>query len=228
MAKPLPGLAHLLLGQPDISERLMRALALKGALPQFLGQEFDASVTVEDLTAPEFGYLRRFLPWQAGQAKGAVVGEFSMLTLGPRTNQLRNALAVCDYITISNQNAAAQSFRYGLVPESAIGSSAPVSNGEPMDDRVTANQPLNSVQPIYGVGVGSNAVDPLTQGPPNAGFVRLGVDQTVLIPGPWIITCAANSTAAARQVLAIWTQSVNLSVAGNFKWRERGLLATEF
>lgn len=213
------GLADLLLGQPEVSERIMRALALKGALPQYLAPEFQPQVIAEDLNKPEFSWLRRETLWGAGLFAPAVVGETSLVTLGGRTNAQRAVIGTVEYVIITNQNAAVTSFRYGLIDQAHQGSAASTSDGSPRDDRQAAQ-----TKSFFGVGIGSNAgvITTFT----NSQFVLLPASTSLYIPGPFILTLG-NSAAPAQCTFAVWGTALNQSVQASFQWRERAMLVTE-
>lgn len=221
-----PGIGHLLVGQPDVAERMMRGLALKGTLPQYIDGDYDPMVVVEDLTAEEFGWCRRFIPWQAaiGQAAGGA-GVFSLCVLGPKASQGRTALAVVDEIVISNLNAGAVQYRYGIIPTSASGSAGAISGVAPVDDRTLNNVPAGQ-NGLFAVGGGQNAVDPITLSPANAGLCVLLPNTSIILNQKWVLSGAVN-TGGNQQYLAIWTTVANLSVNVGFRWRERALMATE-
>lgn len=221
-----PGIGHLLVGQPDVAERMMRALALKGTLPQYIDGDYDPVVVVDDLTAREYDYLRRYIPWHAafGQAAGGA-GVFSLVGIGPKSTQGRSAIACVDRIIISNLNGAAVTYRWGIIPTSAAGSLLAASGVAPVDDRVLNNVPAGQ-NGLFAGGGGTNAVDPISLSPANAGVVVVPANTAWSIDGPWILSGAVN-TAGNQHYLAVWTSAANLSVNAHFYWRERAMMATE-
>jgi hypothetical protein len=221
-----PGLAHLLIGQPDIGERLMRALALKGQLPQYIDGDIDPSVTVEDLTGREYDYLRRFIPWAAsfGQVAGGA-GVWSLVGIGPKSTQGRSAIAVVDRVWIQNSTAGALTYRLGLFPTTATGTLLAVTGVAPIDDRVLNNVPAGQ-NGLFAGGGGTSAVDPITGIPGSTATFTVPGGNTFEVVGPWILTGATN-TAGAQHYLAITPVLANTVVNATFYWRERALLATE-
>lgn len=217
------GLAHLLLGQPNLSESLMRALALKGALPEYLAREFQASVNLLDLTTREFQYLRRVNSWLAGINQVAVVGEFGIAVLGPRATQGREAIAVVDSVMIENTSGGSASFRYGLIRNNNVGSAAPTSNGIPLDDRIGPLSGTPFPNPIFGVGGGSQVADPAIT---FAGHVSLPVSSSIELNVSAVLT-GLMTTTGLRTYFGVWATSPNIAFACNFRWRERELLPSE-
>lgn len=223
MRRETEGLAHLLLGQPDVSERLMRALALKGALPQFLSREYDGSVTVEDLTAPEYDYLRRFQRFQAGGVVTAVAAQFGQAVLGRNGAGNRGALAVVDKVVIVNLDAAVRSFYVGMLQNGAgIGPGA--GNELMADDRVNQNATAVGTRSLFTCGFGSNAADFHT-----AGHIPISIQAgaTVILDVRYILTGVADAGAVNPRLLFVGHSSVNVAFGFGFFWKERAMLATE-
>jgi hypothetical protein len=218
------GLAALLLGQPDLSERLMRALGLKGTLPQFLDRKFSPGVTVEDLTKPEYSWLRRETLWEAGQAVPAVAADFGVGTVGPKSGMAgRTTIFVVEQVTLSNTAATATSLRFGLISTANIGSAAPTGSGAPRDDRY-AGAAVN--QSVAGVGSGSNNASPTTF--TSTSFVLLAAGQTLgPFPGPWVLTNGVGPTAASQVLFGVWGTEINKAFSFHVVWRERLMLSSE-
>lgn len=221
--KPQPGLAHLLLGQPEISERLMRGLALKGALPQYLGQEFEPNVLVEDLTAAEYDYLRRFNRYQAGAQVPAVAAQFGQAVFGRLAPGSRSALAVVDRIMISNLSAAACAYWVGFLQNGA-GLGPGAGNELPTDDRVNQLLTVVGTRTLFTSGFGSNAADFHTAGHMP---IQLGVNQTIWLDPRYILTGVADAGAVNPRILFIGCATANSSFGFGFFWKERALLTSE-
>jgi hypothetical protein len=221
-----PGIGHLLVGQPDVAERMMRALALKGTLPQYIDGDYDPVVLVEDLTGREYDYLRRFIPWSAafGQAAGGA-GVWSLVGIGPKSSQGRSAIAVVDRVWILNQTAGALSYRLGLMPTSAVGSLLAATGVAPIDDRVLNNVPAGQ-NGLFAGGSGTNAVDPITLIPGSTMVFTVPAGSTLEVVGPWILSGAVN-TAGSQHYLAITPVLANTQVNATFYWRERAMMSTE-
>lgn len=218
--RPGQGLAHLLIGQPEIAERIMRALSLKGALPQYLDEEFQATMLAEDFTKQEYSYLRRETLWGAGLFAPAVAAETALAVVGPRNNSFRTTLIVVESVLIQNQNGVATSFRYGLIDTAHSGSAAATSDGSPRDDRSA-----KATRSFAAVGVGSNAAAITTFS--NSQFVILPASGSILIPGPWIISNGEGPAAGSQVNFAVWGTVVNQTVQCAFQWHERTMLASE-
>lgn len=210
----------LLIGQPEISERLMRALTLKGALPQHVDGRIGGSITVMDLTQPDYSWLRREQRFLGGSSQGAVVGEFGIAVLGPRPGSVRSTLCVA-YADIQNQTGAAGLFRYGFLLEGNIGSALAVGDGGPMDDRVVSG--LAAAKPNFGIGTGSQVADP---GPVAAGRCRLPADGQATV-GPFILTNARDAGGISKWHAAVYGSAVNQAVLVTWRWTERTLMQSE-
>lgn len=216
----IPGLGHLLVGQPDIAGRLSRALALKGELPQFTEQDYNLGITVEDLTRPEFNWLRREARYFGGTQVGAVAAQFSQITFSTLVAGTRG-LAVVEKIVLSNITGAANGFIVGM---SLTGGSviAPTLNAAPGDDRVGI-APGGFGPGMFGVGFGTSAGTPIAA--PTFTTIQLPANESFVLEGPWVLTGAP--IGIARSILVVTSTQVNVAIAASFYWRERSLLATE-
>lgn len=203
-----------LLGQPELSEQLMRALELKGDLPQLLDPIFSLTVQVLDLMDPEFQHLRRTRRFMAGNDIGPVAGQFPYLVFA-RNGQTRDQIAVVERISVTNLNAAPLRCWIYLLQNGAapgVGTQA-----TPTDDRT----PLAAAAG-HTIGIATSITSFVT---PARLTVNIPQDQTVFVPGPWIITTAG--PVGAQTQLVVQGATVNQAFDVSVFWRERLLLSTE-
>jgi hypothetical protein len=218
MGDRIPGLGHLLNGQPELGERLQRALLLKGEIPQFLEQRIGVSITVDDLTRAEYDYLRRTTRFVSGLTAGAVAAQLSQVVLGfPAGATLRHLLAV-DQLIISNFGAAAMSCGFGVAALAAV---VPTVQGLAADDRLwtTGGGGTPSVAML---GNGANAASPLSV---QAGAVVLPGNSSIIVPCNFLMT--NQLFGVARLGVYVVGNTVNQAVGATFCWRERSLLSSE-
>jgi len=215
----IPGLGHLLVGQPEIGERLQRALNLKGQLPEFTEDEYGVSCTVEDLTLPEFRYLRRFNQFHSGLNVAAVAAQQSFTILAPVGGAAagRQVLTVVDQVILANQTAAVQAFSIGLASFAGFVMTATICNI--LDDRqrvpATTSQAFNSHNFFN-----SAAPPPIDR--PVIAVVPIG--GTVTITGPWIMTNKDNLNPLG---LVVSCATINAAAIISLMWRERFLMPSE-
>lgn len=216
MPRDLPGLAHLLLGQPDLAELLMRGLALKGALPSFSGSEFQPVVTALDLTDPEYDYLRRLSRYQGGASVAAVAAQFTYVVLGRANFGARDMIAAVQQIVIANNNAAALGASIYVTDNNALG----VGGGQnlQMDDRL-------STRSAFTIGSGTLAAN-VSGGLFGVLNVTIPANSTLVLPVDYVLT---NRNGATDIPFQLWVQSnaVNVQMAVTFVWKERAALPSE-
>lgn len=214
----------LLLGQPSISEQLIRALNTRGDSPQETEEKFNLSLLCANLTDPEYKWGGREGYYITGIVQGAVAAQFSACILGPRTGAARSALAVVEKILICNLTGAAGNFRYGLLPASKT-SAVPNLVGSPGDDREVVGRSVASS--VFATGSGASATDPRYFS--QSGIIRIPADQSIIIPGPWILTGASMNDGAVDTPVyfGVFSDAVNITVEATFWWRERALMNSE-
>lgn len=219
--KPPPGLAHLLLGQPELAETLMRGLALKGTLPQYLSPELEPSVTIADLTQPEYLYLRRILRLSQNIFLPAVAAQFSQAAFAPTAGAARS-LAVVEQLILTNFTAGAVAFQVDFQPNIVVGAAAGVPKSG-LDDR---SIPFNQLQPTPSFGwVGATAAASIV----GTGALTIAVpaNTTVFFPVNAVFTARAVLSTPAPSLLLVALSAVNTACNIGAIWRERPLLATE-
>src|SRR5262245_15325276 len=85
----------LLLGNPRPSEGLMRALGIKGDLPQDLLSEYRAHFLLDDLSRDEFAWTKRSTLWDGGAIVAPVVGQLSRVAMFPQSASLGSRAVMC-------------------------------------------------------------------------------------------------------------------------------------
>jgi hypothetical protein len=196
---------QLLVGQPDLGEQLFRSLDLKGDLPQQLDPTFASSLTVEDLTRPEFWWLRRGRLFSSGAFIAAVAGQQSFASLAPINTP---GLAIVERVYVGSNGGPAVSL-CGLGPAVAAGTVQQVNVN---DDR----NGLVAQPSLLALTTGTSAAPT----PPNNGisFVTPSA-ATVVLEGPWILT--------GNQNLVVLHITPNIPLTVGFKWRERAIQNNE-
>lgn len=199
----------------------MRALALKGELPSYTGGEFDPSITVLDLTDPEYAWLRRVTRLSQGIGLPAVAAQFSQAAFAPVATAAR-VLAVVEAIIITNPNGAGMGVQFDSQPVATIGAAAAVPKSS-LDDRAI---PFNQLQPTPAFGwVGATAAASITG--LGSIVVALPAFSSLLIPLNWVFTNRVVLSTPAPSHLIVSSRVVNLELHVAAIWRERPLLASE-
>lgn len=221
--KALPGLAHLLIGQPDLPEALMRSLGLKGTLPQFIEPELNVGITALDLSDAEFAWLRRNVRLQWGIQLAAVAAQFSQAVLAPIAGAART-MCVVEKLIICNTTGVNQNYFVDLLP-SALAFAAATLPRSAMDDRAI---PFNSLQPTPTFGwVGATAAAALVTGAAFAHAISVPASSIAVLDFGWVLTARTVLNTPAPAYLIVANQAVNLPLTVSAVWRERTLLASE-
>lgn len=223
-----PGVGHLLVGQPEVGERLQRALALKGALPQFTQDDYALDVVAEDFTQDEYQWLARRTSWTRGSRAAAPgAGLVNVWSLSNPNTASSRVLAVVDQIWIANDTAANQSWAVGLSVQNAPGALVPIDMG-PNDVR-QSDSPI-TVQSAFNVNQGTNATAYFPLQNVGAFQVFLPPNSQLLIPCRYILGDSRGRLVGGTQ--SLFVSQGNLNVGGAlcgvmFRWRERAQLASE-
>lgn len=215
----------ILINQLDIGTRVIRALDAKGEIPKLTSSRYDLQIGAEDLTKPEFSYLRKESRFVGAQTSAAFAAETSFVWIGfPLANVPGRApvLAHVYQLTLENGSAAAMSLHYGL--SSAAGDG--VGGGGPADDRQNAQGAGFASVPMMLINANHNAAAPL--GLPNCGRVLLPATSSITIPVDFFLT-NKQPVAGATTRLQLYVQgnTVNSAVAATFWWTERPILSSE-
>lgn len=216
------GLAHLLLGQPELAEQYMRALALKGELPSYSGSEFQPSINITDLRDPEYLWLRRTVRYEQGLILPVVAGQFSQCAFSPVANASR-VLAVVEQLILTNSSGAGFTFLVDCLPTTLIAAPASLPRST-MDDRAI---PANSLQATPNFGLtNATAVAALLTG---SGPLVIGVPatSTIVLPLNWVFTARQVLNTPAPSFLQVQCGTVATACHVAVVWRERSMLAAE-
>lgn len=219
------GLAHLLIGQPNLAEALTRALALKGSPPQYVQDTVGVSIEGLSLRDVEFLWLQRTMRLSFGIGLPAVAAQFAQCALTPTAGALdQSILCLCEKIIFANTTAGALNYCFDLQPVAGLANAATVPKSA-LDDRAI---PFNALQPTpaYGVTDATGAVS-ITQ----AGR------QLVAVPAGSSIVLDVNMILSARRILpgvtfdpasiVVSNTTLNSPLNVGFIWRERKLMQSE-
>lgn len=205
----------ILLGQPTLAERMMRAWELKGDLPRMLLDQFQPVTLVEDLTREEYYWLQRGRRYARTDEVAAVAAQQALWQMNLNTSIPPGAMIACtEYIVLMNNDAATGlGFTIGLQP---LPTTVPFVATEfgPMDDR---QQPLVTGPSSFILGVTTTAAPPLLAG--EGIKVRVPAGQTIVLPFRFVLT--------GRMALNIVAANVNQAAGAGVVWRERAALSTE-
>lgn len=210
-----PGIGHLLLGQPELAELYMRALALKGELPSFSGSEFLPIIQLLDLTDIEYRFLRREQLYQGGALQGALAANFNYITLG--LIGTGRGVAVVDQIILVNTSAGAQRFTIYMHSNAVIGSAGGLVSSR--DDRQNKGVQLSRAG-MFGVG---SSQDPGDLGGSIFGAIHILVPagQSLVYPCNYVLTANTDSSNGQPVRLSVQTTTANVSSGAFMTWRER-------
>lgn len=209
----------MLLGNSEYSERLMRVLALKGDLPQWLDPRYSVGFTADDYSLPEWSWARRMSRWSVGGTGVAGAGVFSIFAFAGQNVTGRQTMAIVDSILVSNPSAATISLTFGVVA-SGFGGVAFTRFGQMLDDRQ-----FLATQSAYAAGTGQNAASPA----PAQGYLfSIPAGGSLALPvTPLVLTNAPN--AAGTQVCGwlVVPTVVNVGMQVGCVWRERVVADSE-
>lgn len=209
-----------LLGYAEYAEAVMRTLGLKGDLPADIETMFGLGFQLNDLSDPEFQYLRRAVLWESGGTCSAVAAEFGIFALGGRAGATtRQIMAIVEEVTISNIAAAVNAFSVGVDwYNTATFAGGFTRTSYPRDDRAA----LVSTSAF----ATATDTDPATPMGSSHYVVSLAAGAVQTLQGPWIITNKPNA-AGLPSTFSVGGGVVNLSFRVGIKWRERELHDTE-
>jgi len=197
--------------QSDYNTALNKALQLVRSPPHPLNPFIDVSIQLDDFTRPEFGFLRRLNEMAAVCLVPAVAAQFPEVQV---ICNVRNSLIVLERMYITNGNAAVQTVSWGWAG---------------FDGGVTITPEARDSRNFGNPGVAfitrQNTAAPAAP-QPTAGFVRLGVDQTVVIELDQVI-CNPAAGFATSPTFKVLGNQVLTSLNVSLQYRERVLLPTE-
>lgn len=219
----MPDQNEMLLGQPEYSELLMRALFLKGDLPQYVGLPYAAVLQLADLTAPEYMHLRRWRRFMGRIAQAAQPALFSIACFG-RTSQNRDTMAVIEQIWVRTPVAGA--VRFAIEGDTfGLGDTVPATTGFYAQDDRSATLAAAATA-TFGASFTNNAASAVS----GAAAEIITGTSTIFCPidptRPLILTNKPiNNT--AKSYLYVQPTGVNQGIDVTFFWRERPILETE-
>lgn len=219
-------LGYLFVGQSQLGEQAMRALEMKGDLPQLLDTRFQLSINVDDWTALPYNYLRRKIRFQQSLSPAAVAGQHPQwsFTLPSVLGRPQTTIAHILKLNLHNPTAAALEFAWALTNAGAGAGMGANTNGRAVDDRA------------YGAGSGNLSTARLNTGSqaasilPAAGvrFSMVPANTTVIVDAGIVMT-GKDYSAGAAFVCTLVVEVSQLNVAANvgFVWDERELVTSE-
>lgn len=204
----------LAINQPEQSERFARVFGIKGDLPNICDPLLQLGLTLDDLTAAEYWWLRRGRIFDAGSSAVATALNYGKVFLG--APQATDSLAIVERITIINQFAGQQAFRIGMVFSVASTANA---NQKTRDSR-NGIAGRGAFVVNAALGVGNDLV--------NAASLVVNAPQqsTIVVEGPWIVS-GQNNGGTQLSALMVETDGLNQAIAATFTWRERQMLVEE-
>ena len=201
--------------QPGWFEAMMRALSVKGPLPEEIDPRLQMGVQLDDMRRPEYAWAQRQLYWAASRnvpAGGA--GTFCTVAIVGRTGTGR-ALASEVTLYISNP-AAAGTFRVSPFALPTVGTLDDPVSAEARSYAAGGIGPLSSFQVVYGAAV---AV-PIAAGD-GLEFI-IGANGTLVLPVPFSLTDKDNTRG-----IVVCTTVANSQITVGATWRERRLSPEE-
>lgn len=188
---------------PNYVEALMRALAMKGDLPDKVEPMLYLNVNLLDLETPEMQYLKRSSLTMYRLASVAGAGFPSIVQVGPGApGTYANVVAKFYRFICSNNTAAAIQYRFYLA--SALAATlALVSGAAARDDRLRQDNtsPLGCGLCRYGV---TNTVAAPTRPAAGDAIITIPANATITLDMEWVVT--------GRQILTIETVANNVPI----------------
>lgn len=201
---------RLVIAQPEIGQRLYGALAVPQVWEGGLEERARIGIVGEDLTLPEFWFLRGGRSLSLGAAIAAAAGQISSMQLVP--DATTQSLFIVDEVWLQNTTSTIQAFAIGFGVPTGIPIIQPVAtdDGNPA---VVFPGSISAAECRAGSGAVAPSVGNAMQLslPANSGFQQ--------IKGPWIMR--RNTAFIVRSVLT------QVSCTLSIRWRERTLLDTE-
>lgn len=210
---------NLLLGAPGFSEQVMRALGIKGDLPQDLVPYFGATFQLDNFGAPEYAWARRSSLWEMGAQAPAVAGQLSRVALAARVaaGTQRSVLCCVDDIRVFTPTAGGTGLMYG-VDLLGTGIANPTATARFKDDRI-----FGKAESVFALSAGAAVANPIAARDHSQIYVPQNL--TIEIPGPFFLSNVDNGTFASSLLVVGTTGNVDLRVS--IQWRERDLLPEE-
>lgn len=209
------------IGTPSFSERMMRALELKGLLPNILRPSMVPVVNVTDLTLGEYKWLSRERMYQGTLSAAAVAANNQMyeLIFGAANN---DTMAIVDSVRIFNRETTNQLWGIYIAPAimgGANGNRISVQDGR-SDGPGAPGAPFTPLPAFPTCSLSQLAA--IQAVPGTSALYEIGPSQAVEVPGPWILTIGRFGI-----ILRVHSQSVNVASSVTYRWRERLMPTSE-
>lgn len=218
-------LGYLFVGQSQLGEQAMRALEMKGDLPQLLDTRFQLSINVDDWTSMPYNYLRRKIRFQQNASAAAVAAQHPQFafTLPNVLGRPQTTIAHVQTLVLHNPTAAAIEYGFALSNGGGGGTGAQ-QNGRALDDRA------------YGAGGGNLSTARVLVGAAAASMLPAqGVRFCLVPPSSTVnlsvdIVCTGkdwSAGAAFTNTLVVEVTQLNVGCSCGFVWDERELVTSE-
>lgn len=210
---------NLLLGAPGFSEQVMRALGIKGDLPQDLIPYFGAQFNLADFAAPEYAWARRSSLWEMGVQVTPVAGQLSRVALSARVvaGTQRSTLCCVSRVFITTATAGGTGLMWG-VDLLGTGIANPTATARFRDDRI-----FGKAESTFALSGGAAVANPIAAR--DHSLVILQQNQTLILDVNFFLSNVDNGAFASSLVFIGTTANVDLRVS--MEWRERDLLPEE-
>jgi hypothetical protein len=211
----------LSVGAPSFSERIMRAMEVKGLLPNVLRSSLGPVILAGDLTAPEFKWLSRERMYFGSTAQAASPANnqiYELIYGAPSTD----TMCIVDSVRIFNREVTSQ--LWGIYIASAIIGGANSPRVGVNDGRSDGpGNPGSATTPLPAFAASTLSTFQGVQAvPATSPLWEIAAGTSMEILGPWILTLSRFGT-----ILRVHSNSVNVASSVTFKWRERPMLTSE-
>lgn len=192
------------INQAEWGDAVIRAAMVTGRPFAVGGDQIDYSLQVDDLTLPEFWWLRRGGLYTFGGSLAASAGNNGAMEIRVTPGR-SDAIGIIDHVMVGCSATS------GFNLQVKAGVLGPWFSGSPADDRLSARPSM-----LEGSLVNTAVAFGFTTG---AKTVFCPSGSTVFIPGPWVLSGHLSLLVAAN--------TSNIITTFACQWRERVKLATE-
>jgi len=214
------------LGAPSFSERLMRALELKGLLPNFLRPGFSPVIIAGDLTDPEYKWLSRERMYHNAASAAATAANNQIYQLGFLTAN-QDQICIVDSFRIYNREVTAQ--LWGWYITTALLGGTVSTRVQTLDGR--ADGPSGGAGPFFAwQSFPTSQVQQLAAVqalPAQAPVIEVPAGQAVEVVGPWVLGIVKSSFVSPPAFLNVHSLAVNVGSSFLIRWRERPVQSSE-
>jgi len=211
---------YLLLGNPGPSEQVMRALELKGDLPQHLDPRYQLGIQALDLESVPYRYLRRAIRYQVFQAAAAVAAQHGQFCFfpPPNFNNTRPTLVWIRHFTFIAAAGAGYEVGFGLTAAGGGGTGAPLQ-GVAQDDRAYPGIATSGSTLQVGNAVASGLQ-------PGSRFMRVPAGESLEVEVDYVLTSRSINGIFLTGVF-IEVSDLNVAASLTVEFEERPLLTSE-